>query len=114
MSVTTTQKNTNFQSTPLQDVAKLTDVPGVGAKSAEKLLEANIDTPIKLMGNFMVHLVCCPCLQKRSLIGSPPLLLRCAGRCEVLSCTRSSVAPEFHPRRCCALAGAAARCGLCS
>ena len=55
MSVTTTQKNTNFQSTPLQDVEKLTDVPGVGAKSAEKLLEANIDSPIKLMGNFMVR-----------------------------------------------------------
>ena len=28
MSVTTTQKNTNFQSTPLQDVKKITDVPG--------------------------------------------------------------------------------------
>ena len=28
MSVTTTQKNTNFQSTPLQDVKKILDVPG--------------------------------------------------------------------------------------
>ena len=55
MSVTTTQKNTNFQGTPLQDVKNLTDVPGVGAKSAEKLMEANIDTAVKLMGNFMVR-----------------------------------------------------------
>jgi hypothetical protein len=54
MSTTTTQKNSNFQSTPLQDVAKLTDVPGVGPKSAEKLEEANVDSPVKLMGNFMV------------------------------------------------------------
>eukprot|EP00277_Geminigera_cryophila_P018358 CAMPEP_0179440060 /NCGR_PEP_ID=MMETSP0799-20121207/23650_1 /TAXON_ID=46947 /ORGANISM="Geminigera cryophila, Strain CCMP2564" /LENGTH=95 /DNA_ID=CAMNT_0021223013 /DNA_START=536 /DNA_END=823 /DNA_ORIENTATION=- len=51
---TTTQKNTTFQGKPLQDVANLTDVPGVGPKSAEKLVEANIDTPIKLMGQFMV------------------------------------------------------------
>jgi len=77
MSVTTTQKNTNFQSTPLQDVVKLTDVPGVGPKSAEKLLEANVDTPIKLMGNFMVRLVCRPSLRcaaskQHSLIANLP------------------------------------------
>ena len=54
MSVTTTQKNSTFQSTPLQDVKKLTDVPGVGPKSAEKLKEANIDSAVKLMGQFLV------------------------------------------------------------
>ena len=54
MSVTTTQKNSTFQSTPLQDVKKLTDVPGVGPKSAEKLKEANIDSAVKLMGNYLV------------------------------------------------------------
>ena len=54
MSATTTQKNTDFQEIPFQDVKKLTDVPGVGPKLADKLLEANIDTPIKLMGNFML------------------------------------------------------------
>merc|ERR1712100_178341 len=54
MSVTTTQKNSTFQSTPLQDVKKLTDVPGVGPKSAEKLEEANIDSAVKLMGNYLV------------------------------------------------------------
>ena len=53
MSTTTTQKNSNFQSTPLQDVAKLTDVPVVGPKSAEKLEEVNVDSPVKLMGNFI-------------------------------------------------------------
>ena len=50
----TTKKNSTFQSTPLQDVAKLTDVPGVGPKSAEKLKDINVDSPVKLMGNFMV------------------------------------------------------------
>jgi hypothetical protein len=54
MSTTTTQKNSNFQSTPLQDVVALTDVPGVGPKSKEKLEEANIKTPVQLMGQFMV------------------------------------------------------------
>ena len=54
MSVTTTQKNTNFQSQPLGAVERLTDVPGVGPKSAEKLEEANILTPVQLMGQFMV------------------------------------------------------------
>lgn len=54
MSVTTTQKGENFMATPLQDVKKITDCPGVGPASAKKLDEANIDTPVKLMGHFMV------------------------------------------------------------
>ena len=54
MSVTTTQKGENFMATPLQDVKKITDCPGVGPASAKKLDEANIDTPVKLMGQFMV------------------------------------------------------------
>ena len=67
MSVTTTQKNSTFQSTPLQDVKKLTDVPGVGPKSAEKLEEANIDSAIKLMGNFLVF--SCSMHARKALIG---------------------------------------------
>ena len=49
----TTQKNSTFQSKPLQDVAKFTDVPGVGPKSAKKLKDINVDSPVKLMGSFM-------------------------------------------------------------
>ena len=43
-----------FQSTPLTDVNKLTDVPGVGEVNAHKLEEANIDSAVKLMGQFLV------------------------------------------------------------
>lgn len=106
MSVTTTQKNTNFQSTPLQDVAKLTDVPGVGPRSAEKLQEANIDTAIKLMGNFMVRGVCCPhCCCAASKYRSLIATCCCSGRCGVLKIARGFPPPV----RCCAL-GAAAGC----
>mmetsp|Transcript_5263 Transcript_5263/g.3699 ORF Transcript_5263/g.3699 Transcript_5263/m.3699 type:complete len:94 (+) Transcript_5263:3-284(+) len=53
MSVTTTKKQEQFQAQPLQD-CKLSDVPGVGAKTLEKLNESNIDTAEKLVGHFMV------------------------------------------------------------
>ncbi len=52
MSVTTTKKNEQFQSMPLQD-CKLSEVPGVGAVSLTKLNEANIDTAEKLVGHFL-------------------------------------------------------------
>ena len=86
MSTTTTQKNTNFQSTPLQDVKAITDMPGVGDKSAEKLEEANIKTPVQLMGQFMVvflaRLILRPPVRPRSLflitcIPKPCTALRC-------------------------------------
>ena len=72
MSVTTTQKNSTFQSTPLQDVKKLTDVPGVGPKSAEKLEEANIDSAVKLMGNY---LVCCCSVHARGALSGDEMLV---------------------------------------
>jgi hypothetical protein len=50
---TTTKKFNTFISRPLQDCS-LSDVPGVGKSSLEKLFASNIDTPEKLMGIFLV------------------------------------------------------------
>lgn len=44
----------NFQSTPFQDVEKLTDVHGVSTANANKLRDADVDSPVQLMGEFMV------------------------------------------------------------
>ena len=49
----TTTKQTDFLDLPLQD-CRLNDVPGVGQVIAKKLENANIDTPIKLMGQFLL------------------------------------------------------------
>ncbi len=51
-----TMENCTFQNTPLQDVEKLTDVPGVGPKSAERLEDANVFIPVQLIGTFMVRI----------------------------------------------------------
>ena len=49
----TTKKFNTFISRPLQDCS-LSDVPGVGKSSLEKLFASNIDTPEKLMGMFLL------------------------------------------------------------
>jgi hypothetical protein len=63
---TFTMKNSTFQNTPLQDVEKLTDVPGVGLKSAERLEDANVYIPVQLIGTFMVR-ICLAVLSSASL-----------------------------------------------
>ena len=50
---TTTKKFNTFISRPLQDCS-LNDIPGVGKTSLAKLLDAQMDTPEKLMGLFLV------------------------------------------------------------
>ncbi len=50
---TTTKKFNSFISRPLQDCS-LNDVPGVGATSRTKLIDARLDTPEKLMGMFFM------------------------------------------------------------
>lgn len=51
MSLTTTKKFEQFQSTPLRDCV-LKDVPGVGEVAENKLKEANIDNAEKIIGHF--------------------------------------------------------------
>ena len=53
MTTTTTKKFNSFISRPLQDCS-LNDVPGVGAASRAKLIDARLDTPEKLMGMFLI------------------------------------------------------------
>ena len=67
-----TMENCTFQNTPLQDVEKLTDVPGVGPKSAERLEDANIYIPVQLIGTFMVR-ICLTVLSSASLSVHTPL-----------------------------------------
>ena len=55
--INTTQVNSRFQETPLQDIATFYQqitVPGVGPVTAAKLCECNIQTPSALVGHFMV------------------------------------------------------------
>ncbi len=52
--VTTTKKFNSFIARPLQDCS-LSDIPGVGKSSLNKLLEVKVDTPEKLMGVYLVH-----------------------------------------------------------
>ncbi len=51
---TTTKKFNTFISRPLQDCS-ISDIPGVGVSSLTKLLEADFDTPEKLMGMFLLY-----------------------------------------------------------
>jgi hypothetical protein len=51
--INNTKKFNSFISRPLQDCS-LSDVPGVGKSTLEKLFAANIDTPEKLMGMFLM------------------------------------------------------------
>jgi hypothetical protein len=53
MTTTTTKKFNTFISRPLQDCS-MSDIPGVGASSLAKLLDASIDTPEKLMGMYLI------------------------------------------------------------
>ena len=49
----TTKKFDEFISRPLRD-CDIEKVPGVGAKTLEKLKDANIDTAEKLVGHFLL------------------------------------------------------------
>ena len=51
---TTTKKYASFLSTPLRDVASLSQVPGVGTVTLGKLMTSGIKTPQQLVGQFMV------------------------------------------------------------
>jgi hypothetical protein len=56
--VTVSQVNVAFQSNPMQDITSFTGkitVPGVGPKTAEKLLQCDIKSPCALLGQFMVN-----------------------------------------------------------
>jgi len=56
--VTVSQVNLAFQSKPMQDIRSFTEkvrVPGVGPKTAEKLLACDIKSPCALLGQFMVN-----------------------------------------------------------
>jgi hypothetical protein len=43
----------HFQRTMLQDL-RLTDVPGIDEQTAQKMPDANVQTPVQLMGTFML------------------------------------------------------------
>jgi len=66
--ISTTQVNSKFQETPLQDIKtfyQLITVPGVGPVTAGKLCECNIQTPSALVGHFMVCVPrCAACFDK--------------------------------------------------
>jgi nucleotidyltransferase/DNA polymerase involved in DNA repair len=51
---TTTKKRSAFLSTPLNAVTSLTQIPGVGTATLEKLTKAGISTPSQLLGQFML------------------------------------------------------------
>jgi len=66
--INTTQVNSRFQETPLQDIATFYQpitVPGVGPVTAAKLCECNIQTPSALVGHFMV---CAPIITSHTLL----------------------------------------------
>jgi len=49
-----TKKQDAFLSTPLSAVASLTQVPGIGPTTLEKLARAGISTPSQLLGQFLL------------------------------------------------------------
>ena len=51
---TTTKKRSTFLSTPLNAVTSLTQIPGIGTATLEKLTKAGITTPSQLLGQFML------------------------------------------------------------
>ena len=53
MTESNTKKFNTFISRPLQDCS-LSDIPGIGMSTLAKLLEADIDTPEKLMGVYFI------------------------------------------------------------
>ncbi len=52
--MTTSKKQADFLSTPLEAVRSLLQVPGVGAATLERLTRAGVTTPQQLVGQFMV------------------------------------------------------------
>ena len=53
MTESNTKKFNTFISRPLQDCS-LSDIPGIGMSTLAKLIEADIDTPEKLMGVYFI------------------------------------------------------------
>jgi hypothetical protein len=54
MDNTTTKKNATFLSTPLNAITSLTQVPGVGVVTLDRLSKCGISSPGQLLGQFML------------------------------------------------------------
>ena len=50
----TSKKNATFLSTPFNSVTSLTQIPGVGTTTLEKLTKAGITAPSQLIGQFLL------------------------------------------------------------
>ena len=50
----TSKKNATFLSTPLNNIVSLSQIPGIGAVTLEKLARVGVSTPAQLLGQFMM------------------------------------------------------------